>query len=872
MPTIHGGDAVTPPTSAEHRSRRTSARVLWTDRIAMGVITVGGIGTIVAVLTVAFYLVWVSVPLFAPSRVEQAGSFARPASNDSQRPLDVSVDEYANLAWSLFADGRVLVTRLDTGEVIEERALLDGPAFSAFAYTAQARQAAVGFADGSIRFGSLGFEYTFVEVADAPEDVRSLALGQVGAVGPALYQRVNNEQFRVQRFVSEFGDPVPLAAGHAVRSIDISVRPTGPIVAALTDDDALHIKAVSQRRNILTGKTTVSLSGGSAPVDLVAQRGAPGRLLLTGVADNVYLVWDDGTLARYDTRDIRNPTLAQTVDLLPEPDVSLTAVRFLIGKTSLAVGDSRGNVGVWFRVKPEGFTDFDGSTLAREHFFPGRGSPVTALSPSLRSRTLAAGFEDGSLALFQVTAENVIARTEGLPSEPLLAVAIAPRDDEVFGVTPRSFVEWSVDAAHPEITPASILGRVWYEGAPEPEHVWQSSSGTDDFEPKYGLMPLIFGTIKATVYSLLFGAPLALLAAIYTSEFLHPRVRMRLKPMVEMMASLPSVVLGFLAGLVFAPFVEGVVPEVLALFLTLPVTLLAGAHLVQVLPDKAARLADRWRLALMLACLPVAVGAALLVGPALESAFFSGDIKAWLDGQVGDGTGGWLLLLLPISGVLVAAGAVRVGRPLLRRHGAAWGRQKLALASCAVFAVSVVATLALAAALSKGLALADLDPRGTFVDTYVQRNALIVGFVMGFAIIPIIYTLAEDALSSVPEHLRSASLGAGATPWQTAVRVVIPVAMSGLFSALMIGFGRAVGETMIVLMAAGNTPVMEWNIFNGFRTLSANIAVELPEAVRGDSHYRMLFLAALALFIMTFAVNTVAELVRQRFRKRAFQL
>jgi len=143
---------------------------------------------------------------------------------------------------------------------------------------------------------------------------------------------------------------------------------------------------------------------------------------------------------------------------------------------------------------------------------------------------------------------------------------------------------------------------------------------------------------------------------------------------------------------------------------------------------------------------------------------------------------------------------------------------------------------------------------------------------MGFAVIPIVYTLAEDALSSVPAHLRLASLGAGATEWQTAVRVVIPTAMSGLFSALMIGLGRAVGETMIVLMATGNTPVMSWNVFNGFRTLSANIAVELPEAVRDSTHYRTLFLAGLCLFAMTFALNTVAELVRQRFRKRAYQL
>lgn len=96
--------------------------------------------------------------------------------------------------------------------------------------------------------------------------------------------------------------------------------------------------------------------------------------------------------------------------------------------------------------------------------------------------------------------------------------------------------------------------------------------------------------------------------------------------------------------------------------------------------------------------------------------------------------------------------------------------------------------------------------------------------------------------------------------------------MSGLFSAVMIGLGRAVGETMIVLMAAGNTPVLDWNIFNGFRTLSANIAVELPEAVRNGTHYRTLFLAAFTLFVLTFVLNTAAELVRARFRGRARQL
>jgi phosphate transport system permease protein len=135
-------------------------------------------------------------------------------------------------------------------------------------------------------------------------------------------------------------------------------------------------------------------------------------------------------------------------------------------------------------------------------------------------------------------------------------------------------------------------------------------------------------------------------------------------------------------------------------------------------------------------------------------------------------------------------------------------------------------------------------------------------------VIPVVYTIAEDALSSIPASLRSAALGCGASPWQTAIRVVVPAAIPGIFSAVMIGLGRAVGETMIVLMATGGTAIIDGSIFNGFRTLSANIATELPEAPVGGTLFRVLFVAGLLLFAMTFVLNTVAEMVRLRFRKK----
>jgi len=273
------------------------------------------------------------------------------------------------------------------------------------------------------------------------------------------------------------------------------------------------------------------------------------------------------------------------------------------------------------------------------------------------------------------------------------------------------------------------------------------------------------------------------------SEFMHPTVKGYIKPAVEIMAALPSVVLGFLAGLWLAPMVERVVPGLFLLPPVLVVCILVAFAAWRGLP---LRIRARFRTGSeVFLLLPVVVGAgwiAFALGGLVEAQLLAGNYR------------GWLLSALGI--------------------------------------------------------------------TYDQRNSLVVGVAMGFAVIPIIFTIAEDSLANVPQHLRAGSLALGANRWQTALRIVLPTASPGIFSAVMIGFGRAVGETMIVLMATGNTPVMDWNAFNGFRAMSANIAVELPEAPEGGTLFRVLFLAAFLLFCLTFAVNTVAEVVRLRLRRK----
>jgi phosphate transport system permease protein len=858
---------------AQHkRTRRMETRwsVRAADKIAKFTITVGGIGTIMAVSAVFVFLVVVVVPLFLPGWAEEEGTVR--VENSGSRLIHLGVDEYRVMSWSLFADGTVRVIRLDTGELLDTLHLVDGDSVSAWSVESGGGSVAFGYLDGSVRLGEISFATDFLPDSLLSADVASLEVGEITALDDAVVERTPEGQLRRQRLEVSLSPPMAGMGTSEIVLLDHIGNRDGSVVCLLTADGQLRVNRVETYENLMTGEVEFDVTGGARATPYRRDAGdMPDFVVVTESVNNVYLVWSTGRIERFDTRDIEAPVPAGSGDLM-RGGGEITAFEMLLGGETFLVGDSEGAVRAWFRyVDPGRPDDFK---MACAHTFAGYGAGVTALSTSPRSRVFAAGYADGRVVMFQVTSEARILDLKVDADKAVTELVVGPKGDGIIALADSELYHYTIDEMHPEATLASMFRPVWYEGYSGPEHVWQSSSGTDDFEPKFGLWPLVFGTLKATIYSMLFGIPLALLAAIFTSEFLTPQVRPRVKTLIESMASLPSVVLGFLAALVFAPFVQRVVPSAMVGFVTLPAMLLVGAYVWQALPMETVLRLERFRLLFFLATLPVGVWLASVLGPWVEDLLFEGDVIMWLDGQRGSGVGGWIMLLLPVSAVVVILLMGRFVGPRFRAYAARSPRGRVAAADAGRFAAGTILTIIVAGVGAWLLTTMGLDPRGSnsLIDTYVQRNALIVGFVMGFAIIPIIYTIAEDALSAVPEHLRAASLGAGATPWQTAIRIVLPTAMSGLFSAIMIGLGRAVGETMIVLMAAGNTPVLEMNIFNGFRTLSANIAVELPEAVRDSTHYRTLFLAALILFLMTFTINTLAELVRLRFRKRSAQI
>ncbi len=490
---------------------------------------------------------------------------------------------------------------------------------------------------------------------------------------------------------------------------------------------------------------------------------------------------DRTVFVAYESGQIEIRSLSKKEIMKNRDGIAISAMNFLIGDMTLVVAGAEGKLEGYLPIKDQGQTFW---RAARK--FENSEGTITQILPSWRNKCFTTRDSRGHIKLYHATTERLLADWQS----PIAGgINLSPKSDGILVQQGQAINFLHVNNPHPETNATTFFGKNLYEGYDEASYTWQSTGGTDDFEPKMSLVPLIFGTLKATLYAVLLAAPLGILGALYVSQFAHPRIRVIMKPTVEIMAALPSVVIGFLAGLWLAPILKNVIVEIFFIMIIFPLVLIAFAILFDKLPKKWT---DPFRYGYeVIAVVPalfltIAVGYGM--GSFVESAVMHGDFQNWL----------------------YSAMEIRMD----------------------------------------------------------QRNSMVVGIAMSFAVLPIIFTISEDAMSSVPRHLTSASLALGATRWQTAVLVVLPAASAGIFSSVMIGLGRAVGETMIVLMATGNTPIMDWSVFNGMRTLSANIAVEITEAPEGGTLYRTLFLSGLMLFTMTFTINTVAEWIRARLRKK----
>ncbi len=869
------------PTTSERgiaaRQRRMTTRtsVKLGENIAQGVITVGGLMVIVAVLGIMVFLIRVVMPLMAGGELH--GS-VRYQLDTEQDVIWINGDEFQTLGIAVAAEGRVITYHIPTGtEVARDQWDFGGAEVTAVAGTLQRDRVAFGFDDGVVRFATLGVETATTARRALPSGLIDIdARDRMG--DGRVYTEVGTGDFRTLSGSIELGDGQQIS-DLPIIAIDYRIGGTRerPTIAFATVDAANQVR-VSQSRvqiNMMTGQETVTTTTTDLPplVGLAADATVTG-ILLSGTGDRAIVASNDGFVYRYDLRDMNAPSLAE-VRRVADDGIAVTAMTFLSGEDTLIVGTEDGGLNAFFRLQTGTGETADGRELVRARTHVPMPASIVDLSEAQRQKEFVAIDAEGNVWVYHSTSDQILfelARSGDVTTES--SGMIFPRSNGVMLVSQGGEVEaWQYTQRHPEVTLGVLFGKIWYEGYMEPTYVWQSTAGTDLAEPKYSLVPLVFGTFKAAFYAMIFAVPIALMAAIYTSEFVDKRVRGTVKPMMEMMESLPTVVLGFIAALVLAPLVEEWIGAVLLGFFALPMGLMIGAFVWQTLPAQIALKYDGFpKFTLMGVSILVTAWVAAQLGTTLERVMFYGDFKQWTTGRIGTGTPFMFLILLPLSYFVVAWSFRKQFGHHFRDLIDGMDRSRAGMFDAARWIALLVAAMGLSFLMAYSLTMIGYDPRGSFIDSYQQRNALVVGFIMAFAVIPNIYTLAEDALNSVPGHLRAASLACGATPWQTARWVVLPTAASGVFSAVMMGMGRAVGETMIVVMAAGNTPIMEWNVFSGLRTLSANIAIELPEAVKDGTNYRVLFLAALTLFIMTFIINTGAELIRQRFRKRAFNL
>ncbi|MFV3092595.1 phosphate ABC transporter permease [Pseudomonas sp. GW6] len=736
-------------TPALQRKRRLRALK---DRMARWYVSIGGLAVLGAITLIFFYLAHVVLPMFQGAELTSRQAQQPAWLAEAQAPLMLAIEEQNQVAMRLDASGAVQFFELKTGEALQ-RLQLPLPQGVSVASVSQdqpgTRRVVLGLSNGQALIIQHNYKISY------PDNVRTIA--------PQIEYPYGEAPIEVD------------LQGRPLEHIAVNLN-SGTLMLAGSTGNELHLISLAREENLFTGEVSVSEERINLP-----QIGEPISQLILDPRQMWLYVFNGDSSA--DVFDLRKRSLNGRYELLKGGSNRVTSATSLLGGISIMIGDAKGGIQQWFMVR-----DQDGkSTFQSIRSFQLGDSAITQILPEERRKGFMALDADGRLGIFHSTAHRTLLKEQ--VAEGSAIAALSPRASRVLVESEGKLQRFVVDNPHPEISWSSLWGKVWYESYPEPDYVWQSTSANTDFESKLSLSPLAFGTLKAAFYAMLLAAPLAVAAAIYTAYFMAPRMRTKVKPVIELMEALPTVILGFFAGLFLAPFLENHLPGIFSLLLLTPVGILLFGFLWTKLPESIRhRVPEGWEAALLIPVVAVVGWFSFAISGHLENWLFDGNMRLWLSNDLG----------IPFD----------------------------------------------------------------------QRNALVVGLAMGFAVIPNIYSIAEDAVFSVPKSLTFGSLALGATPWQTLTRVVILTASPGIFSALMIGMGRAVGETMIVLMATGNTPIMDMNIFEGMRTLAANVAVEMPESEVGGTHYRVLFLAAMVLLLFTFVMNTLAELIRQRLRTK----
>lgn len=746
--------------SADAMARRRRRRYL-ADGAARWMVRAGGGGVVVALALIFVYLFSEVFPLLKGASVDAESSYVVEGTQGSE-PVYLALERYGEIGMRYSRDGRLVYFHLGDGEVIRrvDLAVPEGVEVTSVGNgEPRARLVTFGLSDGTAIIVRHGFELQFPEAG-----VRQVVPAPEFPVG---------------------ADPVVVDDdGAALETIAVQHSRDDIGVAARTVDGRMTFVRFRVSTGFLTGEREVRRQA----FELPAAPEPVTHLQLSANLWNLIGADVDGHLVYW---DIANPSQAVVRDRrhVTSGDEEITTLQYLNGTFSIIAGTSEGRLSQWFLVRDE--TEDAGDNifyLARARDFEQQPGAITDIQAEYARKGFVAVDDKGHLGIHYGTSARTLL-LERVSERPLVHVGVSPVNNRIIVEDEAGeLTQLELWNEHPETSLQALWGKVWYEGRSDPEYVWQASSGSDSFEPKYSMVPLTVGTLKAAFFAMLFAMPLAIAGAVYTAYFMSPKLRGMVKPTIEVMEALPTVILGFLAGLWLAPFLENHIPVVFTVLVGLPLAFLLFAWAWAQLPRSVRnRIPGGWEAVILMPIICLLVWGLVELSPIIEIWFFDGSMRQWFTDM--------------------------------------------------------------------GI-------------TYDQRNALVVGIAMGFAVIPTIFSIAEDAVFTVPKHLTQGSLALGATPWQTVTRVILLTASPGIFSAVMIGFGRAVGETMIVLMATGNSPVVNFNIFEGMRTLSANIAVELPETAVNSTHFRILFMAGLVLFAMTFIVNTIAEIVRQRLRAR----